>query len=741
MYKAVVAAIFLIGVSAFSEVKPAELFTNFSMLQRNEPVNIWGTADPGEKVTVEFAGQAKTAEANERGEWLVTLDPMPASSEPQKMVFSSSIKNQQSEIGNVLVGEVWFAGGQSNMQTTMGYYKKKTQPDIDSANDPLLRLVTIPTKFYESHNNKKPQWKDSNPDTVRAFSATAYYFAKNLREALGVPVGIISCAIGGTPAEAWMSREVLENHPELKPTLEGYEAAYHKAFANEAAYLQYAEDFVKESTQWYRDRNAGKEVGPKPRPKMGPRHFKRPSGLYENMFLSVVPYTIRGVIWYQGESDAMFAGDYPEMIKDLIVSWREAWGYGFPFLCVQLAPYGAVLWDNSGESWAWQREAQMAALDLPKTEIAVITDVGEFKDIHPQNKQPVGERLALLAASLDDPSIVARSPVMQSVRFQKGKAYVTFSNVADGLDVRHVSMNRNARIQPGEDPDAFVVPADSLRGFEICGKDRKFKRAQAVLSGPDTVCVWSDDVSSPVAVRYSWANFPLCNLYNSVGLPASPFRTDSFEMPDFYALCDFSESDFEIKDPKRLIGNQFDESLSGWRKSSPDLQTEQLDDWLGIYLPTGKNESLLSSGQVDSGNRFHMQTDLKVLSPRVWGGVVFNYTSPDDYYVFRFCSGTDQAQFIHYIRKSPRVLQSFKASKPFAANTVYRMEVFARPNNPYGDGAYLFKVTDPAAQKTLLRGARIDFGGGMPGGAVGCYIGTPSTSSFFTYKHFVFDVE
>lgn len=508
MYKAVVAAIFLIGMSAFAEVKPADIFTNFSMLQRNESVHVWGTADPGETVTVEFAGQTKTAETSASGEWMVTLDPMPASSEPRKMTIRSS-SNPPIQYSNVLVGEVWFAGGQSNMQTTMGYYKKTSQPDIDSANDPFLRLVTIPTKFYEGHNNKKPQWKDSNPDTVREFSATAYYFAKNLRETLDVPVGIISCAIGGTPAEAWISREVLENNPKMKPTLEGYEAAYHNAFSNEAAYLQYTEDFNKESTQWYRDRNAGKEVGPRPKPKMGPRHFKRPSGLYENMFLSAVPYTVRGVIWYQGEENASSPAGavYRTVFSELIKNWREQFRNDkLPFLFVQLATVGNG--DDKSGVWPELRESQKWVDEhVDNTGMIVLADGGERKSVHPHSKDKAGYRLSLLARNMvyGETNLVCRGPELQNVEKKPGCLELTFDHVGSGL---------------------ILKPVQDV-AFEVCGPDGKYVPAESRLEN-GKIIVSAESVPNPQYVRYGWYKWFTPILYNEEDLPASPFRTDSF---------------------------------------------------------------------------------------------------------------------------------------------------------------------------------------------------------------------
>ncbi len=509
MCKAVVASIFLFGLSAFSDVRPAVIFSEFAVLQCDEPVRIWGTADPGERVTIEFGGQSKAAVTSESGEWLVTLDPMPASSEPQVLSVVSQVSGFKFQVSNILVGEVWFAGGQSNMQTTMGYYKKTTQPDIDSADDPLLRMVTIPTKFYEGQNSKKPQWKDSSPDTVPEFSASAYYFAKNLRETLKVPVGIISCAIGGTPAEAWMSRETLENHPELKPTLDGYEAAYHNAFSNEAAYLQYTEEFTQESTQWYRDRNAGKKVGPKPKPKMGPRHFKRPSGLYENMFLPVAPYTARGVIWYQGEENASAQAGavYRTVFSELIRNWREQFqNETLPFLFVQLATVGngddkSAYWPELRESQSWVEE------NINDTGMAVLVDGGEEQSVHPHSKDKVGLRLSLLARSLvyGETNLVCRGPRLQNVKNAQSSLVLSFSDTGSGL---------------------VLKPAE-ISAFELCGADGVYVPADAKQLD-DQIIVSSDGVPAPVHLRYGWKKGFVPTLFNAEGLPASPFRTDPF---------------------------------------------------------------------------------------------------------------------------------------------------------------------------------------------------------------------
>jgi sialate O-acetylesterase len=280
--------------TAFAAVKPAGVFTDYAVLQQNEPVRIWGTADAGEKITVSFSDQTAETAADEKGNWMVTLRKMPACAESRLLIIRGSNTALPVELKHVLVGEVWLAGGQSNMASTMNSYKTTTQPDIDSANDPLLRMITIPKKAFAAEKTAAPQWQTATPKNVDGFSASAYYFARHLREALKVPVGIVACSVGGTPAEAWMSRKTLESSPDLKRILDAYETTYRKNFADDDAYLKKLE----EETQ------AAKKAGRKPATPMGPRNPLRPCGLHENMLTQTIPYTVKGVIWYQGENNA-----------------------------------------------------------------------------------------------------------------------------------------------------------------------------------------------------------------------------------------------------------------------------------------------------------------------------------------------------------------------------------------------------------------------------------------------------
>lgn len=496
--------------SSFSAVKPAGVFTDYAVLQQGEPIRIWGTADAGEEVSVLFAGQLKTAVASDAGEWLVTLDPMPASSEPWKLIIQSSDEAQKTEIDHILIGEVWLAGGQSNMATTMDFYKSTVQQDIDCADDLLLRMVTIPEKAYPGHHdNEHPSWKPSVPQHVKGFSASAYYFAKNLREALDVPVGIISCSVGGTPAEAWMSRKTMEDSPDLRRILDGYETEYHKNFSSKEEYIEHLKQYFAGMKEWYRKKAANETPNPRPVRKMGPWDTKRPCGLYENMLTQTIPYTIRGVIWYQGENNAITKNGfhYRTVFPALIQQWREDFqNPDLPFLFVQIATYGPAA--DQTPYWPELRDAQSWTEDhVDNTGMIVLVDGGEEKNIHPHSKELVGDRLSLLARNMvyGEADLVCRGPKLSRAKPSRGAIELTFDHVGSGL----------------------VLKSEADSAFEICGSDGLYVPAQADLHG-QKIKVSSPAVSRPKHVRYGWRKWFLPTLFNEEGLPASPFRTDDF---------------------------------------------------------------------------------------------------------------------------------------------------------------------------------------------------------------------
>jgi sialate O-acetylesterase len=461
---------------------------------------VWGTADDGETVTVRIQNQSATATAN-GGRWRVRLRPLKAGG-PYRLTIAGK---DTVEIRDVLVGEVWLCSGQSNMEWPLSR-SFEPQETITRLHDPQLRLWTVPHAIADYPlRDTRGSWKICGPETVPGFSAVAYYFGRDLRKALGVPVGLIQSAWGGTPAEAWTSRATLSADSALRPILErhrearlAYPAALH---AHEEAIARHREAVAEASRE-------GRQPPRPPSPPYNPESPTRPCGLYNAMIAPLQPYAIRGAIWYQGESNAGRAYEYRTLFPAMIGNWREAWGQGeFPFLFVQLAPFYAIDPEPKESAWAELRESQrLTALTVPRAAMAVITDAGDERDIHPTRKEPVGQRLALAARALAYGERVAHTgPTFHSMEVRGNRALLRFRNAGKGL----------------------VVRGSELTGFTICGEDRKWVAARAVLEG-DRVIVSSPNVPRPVAVRFGWANYPVLNLYSAEGLPASPFRTDDF---------------------------------------------------------------------------------------------------------------------------------------------------------------------------------------------------------------------
>jgi sialate O-acetylesterase len=493
-----------------ADVKPHPLFSDHMVLQRDVPISVWGTADPGEQVSVAIKGDGRssmspTVAANADGTWKVQV-PKLAAGGPYEL----TIKGKNSvAIKDVLVGEVWVCSGQSNMEWRLNQ-AFESQKAIEAATNPMLRLFTVRKTPAGSPQATVPvdpntgigMWRECNPETVPTFSAVAYYFGRDLQKAVGVPVGLIHTSWGGTPAQAWTSKEALDAVPDLK-------------YYHEKAIPQYEYDLARyelaKAQQKVAVAKAKLDGQPAPKasqilrqPQAPDRSPNGPSTLYNGMIHPLLNYPIKGAIWYQGESNAGKAYEYRTLFPTMIKDWRDRWHMGnFTFLCVQLAPF------NSGpaNNWPELREAQLLATQmLPNVGMAVITDVGEARDIHPKKKEPVGGRLALLARKIGyGEKIMAMGPVYKSMKVEGNRAVLSFDNVGAGLEARD----------------------GKLTGFEIAGADKQFHPAEAEISG-DTVVVRSDKVESPVAVRYGWQNYPEVNLWNKDGLPATPFRTDDW---------------------------------------------------------------------------------------------------------------------------------------------------------------------------------------------------------------------
>jgi sialate O-acetylesterase len=509
----IVGTLLLAAVPAFADVRLASPFTDHLVLQCDKKVPVWGTAVPGEKITVQFAGQKISTTADADGKWSVKLRPMKASAEPRTLMVTgkgeSKIENLKCD--DVLVGEVWLASGQSNMDFTMSKKVKRfagvtnEEAEIAAANYPLIRIFTgAAQKTYAPTNQIGGEWKVCTPENAPAFSAVAYFFARDVQREIKIPIGIITSAFGASTAEAWIRRAALTGDPKLKPMLERFDAAVEKFRTNPPPVLAEARSEDVSATN-AAPRGRSRAV----RDPVQDQH--NATVLFNGMIAPIIPYAIRGAIWYQGESivDASKGGIelYPRVQATLIRDWRKLWGAGdFPFYIVQLAGQEAA--SNS----PLVREAQATGLQLPMTGMAVTTDIGEAKNVHPHNKQEVGARLARLAlARVYRRRLEFAGPVYESMNVEGGSIRVKFSH-ADGL----------------------VARDGALKWFSIAGADGKFVPAAARIDGR-TVVVNSPEVSAPVAVRYAWVNFPDGgHLYNSAGLPAAQFRSDApeFDLKD-----------------------------------------------------------------------------------------------------------------------------------------------------------------------------------------------------------------
>ena len=486
-------------IVARADVKLPGLFSDHMVLQQGMRTPIWGWADDGENIAVTFRGKTVSATAR-NGKWMVKL-PSQKAGGPDTLTVEGRNKI---DVRDVVVGEVWICSGQSNMEWPMsGSFE--AEKDIAASANPNLHLFTAPRlKADAPVDDVKANWEQCDPETVKKFSAVAYYFGRDLQKARGVPVGLIHTSWGGSPAEVWIREGVLAANPAYKrDILDGYTGQLKGFQAGLAKWEKESEELKKEGKQ---------PTDRKPSPPW------KAAELFNGMIAPLIPYAIKGATWYQGESNANRAWQYRTLFPDLIRNWRQDWGQGdFTFLAVQLAPFDrnkkrsleAITAAPGDSDWAELREAQLLATKvLPKVGLAVITDVGDKDDIHPTKKEPVGARLALLARGISYGEKIEHSgPLYRSMQLKGDKIILRFDQVDGGLEAR----------------------GGRLRGFAICGEDRKFVWANAEIDNGKVV-VSSPQVDKPVAVRYGWADYPVVNLFNSAGLPASPFRTDDFEV-------------------------------------------------------------------------------------------------------------------------------------------------------------------------------------------------------------------
>lgn len=494
--------------AATADVRLPAVFADHMVLQREAALPVWGWAEPGEKVTVTLAGQTKTATADNAGKWAVKLGAIQAAG---PHVLKVEGKNTL-EIADVLLGEVWLCSGQSNMAMSVGGSANR-EAEIAAAKYPGIRMFTVARVPAETpQENCGGKWTVCSPKTVAAFSATAYFFGRELHQELDVPVGLINSSWGGTPVQAWTRLEDQRALPELKSLLGSWDERVAK-FDPQAAKGAYEKQLARWKEAAEKAKAAGERPPRKPGPPSDPRlNPHRPANLYNGMIAPLVPYALRGAIWYQGESNAgrYDATRYGLQLSTMINNWRRVWSQGdFPFIYVQLPNYRAAQQkpvETSG--WVIVQNEMLKTLSVPNTGMAVTIDIGEAGDIHPKNKQDVGKRLALWALGTTyGKQIVYCGPLYKSMSKQQGKIVIQFDHAGGGL---------------------VAKGGEALKGFAIAGEDKKFVWADARIEGP-AVVVSSPQVKDPVAVRYAWASNPNCNLYNKAGLPASPFRTDNWQ--------------------------------------------------------------------------------------------------------------------------------------------------------------------------------------------------------------------
>jgi sialate O-acetylesterase len=504
------AFLFLLASSATADPRLPAIFSDHMVLQQQMPIGVWGWADPGERVEVRLRAQRASATADRDGRWRVTLAPETAGG-PDELVVAGA--RATTRFADVLIGEVWLGSGQSNMQWEVRQ-AQAADTEIAAANHPRIRLFSVKRltarepKDDVTPFDTAPTWTAVTPASIPQFSAVGYFFARALQQARGnVSIGFIHSSWGGTPAEAWTRRAVLEEDPALMPLLAQYRRI-------EAEYPSQRYGYERRLPVWSAALKAWQAANPgatplpaMPAPRGGPDDPHRPASLWNAMIAPLTPFAIRGVLWYQGETNALRAWDYQRLMTAMIQDWRRAFDRGdLPFLFVQLANFRPNPPTPGASWWAEIREAQRLTLGLPNTGMASAIDIGNPDDIHPLDKQEVGRRLALAARAIAyGERVVPSGPLYDGVTLEGARVRVRFRHVGGGL----------------------VLDTAKGSSFTVAGLDGQFKPATAVVDG-ETLVVSSPEVPAPVAVRYAWQDDPVTSLRNKEGLPASPFRTDTY---------------------------------------------------------------------------------------------------------------------------------------------------------------------------------------------------------------------
>ncbi|MFO0943940.1 MAG: sialate O-acetylesterase [Pirellulales bacterium] len=479
-----------------AELKLANLFSDHMVLQRDKAVTVWGWAPADQQVAVEFSGQRLQTQTNSEGKWQVRLQPLAANKQPQQLVVTSGDKKLT--VDDILVGEVWLGSGQSNMAMTVARSNNFEQEKAKS-NLPTIRMFREDSSAAATVQlDSKGKWTVCSGDSVGGFSATLFFFGRQLAQELDVPVGLINSSVGGTPIESWIARDVQMEVKQLKDALEATESKFDEA----AAKANYEKALERWKTQSAKAKEEGKAAPQKPTDPIEQRKRRGgPGGLFNAKIAPLIPYTLRGVVWYQGEANSQDGKGqlYGTQLQLLVSDWRKRWNEELPFAWVQLPNF-----NRDGDGWSLVREGMLKSLSLPKTGMAITVDIGDPKDIHPKNKQDVGSRLASWALAT----------VYGKTNFP----------ICGPIASKHSVNGQSIAIDWKYTDGGLVAKDGELRGFEIAGDDHQWHPATAKIEGV-RVLVSSSMVTKPVAVRYAWASNPDVNLYNVKNLPASPFRT------------------------------------------------------------------------------------------------------------------------------------------------------------------------------------------------------------------------
>lgn len=495
------------SLAAFADVRLPDVIGSAMVLQQKQAVPIWGWAEAGEAVTVSFGGQKKTAVAGADGKWRVDLGKLQANSTPQTMTIAG--KNTI-ELKDILVGEVWLVSGQSNMQWRLPE-SENGEAATAAANHPTIRLFNVSREVaFKRRTGKLGDWAACTPDSVKEFSAAGYYFGVELQRELKVPIGLINSSYGGSQAEAWTPIKYLNASPELKPTVDRTEIW-------ESERPRVRTEYDAAIAKWREDSEKAKAAGARPSPSPGVpdalRDYRIASSIYNGMIEPLIPFAIRGAVWYQGESNESRAEQYNLLLPTMIKGWRERWGLAdMPFGIIQLPNYRQVKPEPEESAWSFVREAQRRTTLYTKNAGLIVTiDIGEASDIHPKNKIDVGRRMARWALRDVYGRKLADAPVLVRAEAKKGKMLLTFAQAGGALKIRN---------------------GEKLEEFAIAGDDKNWNWAEAKIVGKNRIEVSSARVTYPKAVRYAFNSNPKNpNLTNDSGLPASPFRTDDWPDP------------------------------------------------------------------------------------------------------------------------------------------------------------------------------------------------------------------